>query len=264
MKSKIFFLFLFIFIMIGTVSAQKTWEKPMQKWNKDDAIKILNVSPWVQTYQSTEALAALDKAQMSETQSNLRINGSTPQQKVNGSTSRTLNVAPIIIRLHSSLLIRQALVRLQQIEKGYDKMDNETKANFDNSMKSILECPICKNYYVITMTKAIATSSENVEDGILQTMTNEQVKGNVWLVSDNGNKLELEQFVPPKGAKDLALFFFKRKDSNGNNFLTPEDKSFKFVFNNTFLGSNNPYASLLPKEIEFKISNLVVDGNLIF
>ncbi|MBX7171858.1 MAG: hypothetical protein K1X72_12930 [Pyrinomonadaceae bacterium] len=209
-------------------------------------------------------MAAIDKEEIAKTQNDLRISTATNQQKVQGSTSRALSVVPVIIRLHSALPIRQALVRLQQIDAGYDKMDEQKRTIFDNAMKNILDCPLCQNYYVVTMTKAVNSSRENVEDGLFQSMKNEQLKGNIWLVNENGEKDELEQFVPPKSANDLALFFFKRNDAQGNAFLTAEDKNFKVVFNSAFLTSSNPYASILPKSFEFKISGLVLNGNLIF
>lgn len=264
MKSKICFSVLSILLIFGTVVAQKTWEKPMQKWSKEDVIKILNTSPWVQTYQSTEGMAAIDKEQIAKTQNDLRINTSTTSQNVSGSTTRTLSVVPVIIRLHSALPIRQALVRLQQIEAGYDKMDEKKRTAFDKAMTNILDCPLCQDYYVVTMAKAINSSRENVEDGLFQTMKNEQLKGNIWLVNEKGEKQELEQFIPPKSATDLALFFFKRKTDKGTLFLTPEDKHFKFVFNNTFLNSNNAYSNILPRSFEFKVSSITVNGDLSF
>jgi len=90
------------------------------------------------------------------------------------------------------------------------------------------------------------------------------IEGNVWLVNENGDKSGLEQFIPPKGAKDLAIFFFKRHIENGKDLITPESKIFKFVFNNDFLGSDNPYAKFLPRNFEFKVSSLLVHDNLIF
>jgi hypothetical protein len=266
MKTKPFFLLAFALLMIGTVSAQKTWEKPMQKWNKEDTIKILNLSPWVQNYQSIENLTSIDKQAISQEQSNLSIRGLPTAGNSSSNNNQPTNVSvPVIyIRLYSALPVRQALVRLQQIEAGYEKMDTEKRTQFDNAMKTSLECPLCQNYYIVTMAKAVKSNDKEVEDGLFQTMKNEQMKGNVWLLNDKGDKLELAQFMPPKSSADFAYFFFKRKDANGNSFLTPENQSFKFAFNGAFLGGSNPYSKLLPPNFEFKISSLLMNGNLIF
>jgi len=115
-------LLLIIFLLIGTISAQKTWEKPFEKWSREDAIKILNTSPWVQTYQSTEALAAIGSQNSSQTNADMKITSTgavSSKYQVAGRVN--LAVPAVFIRLHSALPVRQALVRLQQIEAGYDK-----------------------------------------------------------------------------------------------------------------------------------------------
>lgn len=256
---KILFLLVFVGVTISTVSAQKTWEKPFNKWSKDDTLKILNNSPWVESYQSTEGAAALASQQAQQDQADLRI--SSPQ-KITGSTQRTLTVPPVDVRLHSGLPVRQAIVRLQQIQAGYDKMDEKKRAIFDDAMKNILECPLCQKYYIVTMSKSVDSSGREVDEGLFQTMNNEQLKGNIWLVNDKGEKLELAQFIPPKGAKDLAIFFFPR-DKN-NSFITLQSKSFKVMFNGDFLTSSNPYTKFLPRSFEFKVSDLIMGDKVAF
>ncbi len=243
-----------------TVSAQKFLEKPFQKWSKDDAIKILSDSSWARTYQSTEGAAGAAALQVSREQNQgANSGGSNPR-----STARYFGPAPVVIRLHSSLMVRQALIRIQQITAGYDKMDEKKKAEFDEQTKGFLGCPICQNYYVVTITKTFDSSSEGVEEGIFQRMTVEDMKGNVYLENDKGEKRELVQFTPPKGRGDSAVFFFARKDDKGNPFLTSQDKEFKFAFKNDFLTNKNPYAYLVPRTFEFKVSKMMVGETLEF
>ncbi|MGI8554760.1 MAG: hypothetical protein ACR2LT_00150, partial [Pyrinomonadaceae bacterium] len=247
---------------------QKTWEKPFQKWSKDDAVKISTNSPWTQDYQSSEGSAAIDRQAIAKEQADLRINPNYKGGSANsngGSKAGDVGVPVVQIRLHSALPVRQAFVRLQEIAAGYDKMDEKKRAEFDDKIKNTLECPLCQKFYIVTLSKSVNTSGQNVEDGLFQTMKLEDLKGNVWLENDKGERQELAQFIPPKGSKDFAVFFFPRLDAKGHEFLTSQNKTFKFVFDNNFLSvSKNPYASILPKNFGFDLSKLMIDEKIEF
>lgn len=254
------FLFVWLFSLTVTVSAQKVPEKPFQKWSKDEATKLLTDSPWVRTYQSGRGIAAASSDQIRREQADQQLYRDT----YGGSSARTMAPVPVVLRLHSALPIRQALVRLRQIQAGYDKMDEKQRADFDKANQALLNCAICQKFYVVTMTRFIDSTRQSVDEGVFQRMSLEQMKGNVWLANDKGERRELVQFIPPKDDKDMAVFFFPRLDEKGNSFLTPESKKLEFVFNNTFFNSNNPYASWLPRHFEFNVSKLVVGSDLVF
>jgi hypothetical protein len=180
------------------------------------------------------------------------------------SVARDYGNPPVVIRLHSALPIRQAIVRMQQIAEGYDKLPDDQKAKFDDSASKFLACPICKDYYVVSITKSTDASSGSVTDGIFQTMTINEIKGNITLVNDKGDKRMVAQFTPPKRDGESAVFFFKRVDENGTSFLDLSSKNFKFVFNNTFLDAKNAYSSLVPLNWEFDVSKLIMANKIEF
>jgi hypothetical protein len=261
MKINKLFLFACIFCLAITASAQKMLEKPYQKWSKEDALKLLNESPWAQSYQSAEAAAAAAQAQSAQEQNDQRILNRNPT----GRTTRNLGAQPVSIKLQSGLPVRQAMVRLQQIEAGYDKWDDEKRSKFDASAKDFLACNVCQNYYVITITKFLKASGQGVDDGMFQTLKVEDVKGKVKLINDKGVERELAQFVPARKAGESAVLFFKRMDDNGVPFLSPENKDFALVFTTDFLNPNtNPYGGLLPRRMEFKVSKLMVGEQIAF
>ncbi len=252
--------FICLCFLASAVLAQKTWEKPLQKWSKDDAIKVLSSSPWAQTYQSNEGSSAAAAQQVSREQSqSVNSGGSNPR-----SVARYFGPPPVVIRLHSALPIRQALVRMQQLNAGYDKMDEKQKADFDAGAKGFLTCSICQSHYVVTITQFPDSSGQSVEEGIFQRMTLKDLKGNISLVNEKGEQRQLIQFTPPKGRGDSATFFFSKKDDKGNFFLTSESKEFKLVFKNEFLSINNPYAYLVPRSFEFKVSKMMMADNVEF
>lgn len=260
MKFKILLLFICLCYLSNVSFAQKTWEKPFQKWSREDAIKILSTSPWAQTYQSTSGASGAAQQQINREQGqSVNSGGSNPR-----SVARSFGPAPVVIRLHSALPVRQALVRLQQISAGYDKMDEKQKAQFEAASKTFLDCAICQNYHVVTITQFPDSSGQSVDEGIFQSMTLNDLKGNVWLENEKREKRELFQFTPPKGSGDSAVFFFARKDDKGNLFLTPEIKELKFVFKNEFLNTGNRYNGLVPRNFEFKVSKMMIGESIEF
>jgi hypothetical protein len=263
LAKSIFLLFICISFLNVMTTAQKTWEKPFEKWNMDDALKIVTSSPWAQTYQSPEIEAAIAQQQAARDQRNNTANSGGSGATL-GSVSRLLGASPVVIRLHSALPVRQAIVRGKQISAGYDKMNKQEKEEMDKSVSVFLNCPACQNYYVVTITQFPDSSSQSVQEGIFQRMTFKELEGNVYLHNDKGEQRELVQFTPPKRAGESAYFFFERKDDKGNLFLTPDNKDFKFVFKNEFLTPANPYAILVPRSFEFKVSKMIIGEKLEF
>lgn len=253
-------LFVLLCSLTMTAAAQKTLEKPFQKWGKEEALKIYNASAWVQTYQSPESSALAAQREINREQSQTANSGGNNPR----STARNFGLPPVVIRLYSALPVRQAVVRIRQIEANYDKMDEKQRADFDKATQGLLDCVICKKFYVVTLTKFIDTSGQYVDEGVFQRMELEQLKNNIWLVNEKGERRDLVQFNAPKKAADMAVFYFAREDDKGVPFLTPESKKLEFVFNNDFLDSRNPYTPLLPRRFEFNVSKLIVGGNLVF
>lgn len=246
-------------IAASAQNTEKTLQKPFQKWSEDEAMKIISSLPWSNQYQSTTGLAAAGQIAQAREQSDTLLGG-----RERGRSARYIQPPPVVIRLFSALPVRQAMARVQQIKNGYDKMNDEQRNKFDQSLKSFLDCAICQNYYVVTLTK-LKDSSGSVDDGVFQTLKYEDLKGKIWLVNDKNERRELVQFTPPKGAGDSAVFFFKRADDKGNALLTTDSKDVKFLFANELLtGSNNAYGELIPSSFDFKVSKLIINNKVEF
>jgi hypothetical protein len=247
-----------ILILAGSTFGQKMLEKPHASWGKEETLRLYRDSAWAKPYQAGAAAAAAGQVAREQRQS-VNSGGSDPK-----SVARNFGPPPVTLRLHSALPMRKAIVRMRQIDAGYDKMSDADKAAFDASQKKFLDCAICKEYYVVTLTKDPDSSGATVEEGIFQGMTFEQLKGNVKLVNDKGEERELSQFNAPKGAQDMTVFYFKRTNDAGDPLFTPESKDLKFVFRSDFLDSKNRFAYLLPRTFEFKVSKMIFGEELLF
>ena len=249
-----------LFALSISTFGQKNLEKSYHTWTKEEALKILNGQPFSDKYQSEAGVAGVARQVAAADQEEQRI-GSGPQFR----TSRTLGPAPIVVRLQSSLPLRQAIVRLQEIQAGYDKMSEDDRKKFDNSVAEMLNCKLCTNYYVVTMYKFKNSAMGVVDQGLFQGVKPEDMKGKIWLENDKGERRPVEQFTPANGAGDLAVFFFRRFDESGKPLLTPENKSFKLTFATELRSSRTIQdSSLLPTAFEFKVAKMIVNDQVAF
>jgi hypothetical protein len=261
MIQRILLVLLLTLALSSLASAQKfVTEKPYTDWGREDALRLITDSPWAKPYQSTSgsSAAAAQQSVREQNQSASR-GGSNPR-----SVSRDFGPPPVTARLHSGVPIRQAIVRLQQFEVGYDRMSDADKALFDKGRKGFLECPICKDYYVITLVKAVDASGQLADEALFQGMSAADLKGNVKLVNDDGEERELVEFNAPKNSRDAAVLYFKRTDASGKPLLTKDSKDFKIIFSSEFLSTKNRFAYLIPRTFEFKVSKLVAANDVLF
>lgn len=242
------------------IFGQKFLSKPWTEWSKDESLSLLSESAWAKTYTSIEGAARAQAGSIARTQRDTASRGGGNP----GSSSRDMGNFPIVIRLHSSPYVRQAMVRLQQLNVKYDKMSAEEKAKFDASRKGYLDCAICRDYYVVTITKFTDASGESTNEAIFQAMTLEDMKGGISLVNDKGAVRELVQFTAPKMGGDPAIFFFKRTDEAGTPLVAADTKELQFVFSNDFVQRDKRYSALYPKRFEFPVSKMIVSDAVAF
>ncbi len=106
--------------------ARATWPqdeqtKPFRTWTKAEAKKLLNDSPWAKTQEVSSVYGLGVPTDFKFT-----------------------------LRLRSALPIREALVRLKQIEAHYDQLSEKERATFDAKTKGLLDCPACADNYVLS------------------------------------------------------------------------------------------------------------------
>lgn len=260
MRSKVLLILILTLACAIPLSAQKFLTKPYTEWSKDEALKVATDSAWAKQFSSVDAAAGVD----ARAATRARMDSVNSGGNRAGSVSATLGSLPVTIRIHSSLLVRKALVRLQQIEIKYDKMDDSKKAAFDASKKGFLDCAICKDYYVVTLTRYIDSSGQSIDQGMFAAIKPEEIIGKVSLINDKGERRDLIQFNPAKSGTDSAVFYFKRTDDNGNPLVTKDTKDLEFVFSGEFMQWEKRYAGQYPKKWEFDIQKMIVDGNVSF
>lgn len=246
----------------NSVFGQKILEKPYQKWTKDDALGLVMSSPWAVTYQNPLGTIGAEISQISRNQRDSATEGGNGDN--GGARVRNSGPAPIVVRLHSGYPIRHAIARGRQIAAGYDKMDDKQKSDFDLSSKGFLDCAICKDYYVVSVTSLPDSNSQSLDEAIFQRSTLAELKELISLMNDKGEKRSLFQFNAPKKMGDSAYLFFARKDVSGKPLISEENKTFKLIFEGDFFNSKNPYAAQVPRSVEFKVAQITVKNEIVF
>jgi hypothetical protein len=196
---------------------QKVWEKKSyDQWSLGDTRTILMDSPWAQT-----RIEKTDSAQNT-----------------------------LVVRLHSALPVRQALIREKQIELNYHKFTAADKARFDSELKEFLECPDCLKYYMVTL------SADALRP--LRRLSVDQVKPYIYLANDQGERRALVSFVASGEAK--TTFIFKRFDDQGKPLIDVTSKRLYFKIEDKLLESRTvPIA-----RFTFEVSPLIQNGVVIF
>ena len=237
LDGRLFLAAIFFSILVRTVSAQNVWERDWQSWKINDAGKILSNSPWAKNcYRDDMKMPC----------------GLAPRGNISKAT-----LPPIIVRFFSSLKIRQATVRLTQLQNNYDKMDAQKKSAFDESVKNSLICAVCKSYYVFTLFQSVV--DENGKSVFNDKLKNEKLENlaeRIYLSNDKNEKRKLA-YVKVRNVY-LAELYFPVADEKQNPLITPDTKKM------TLNLKTNLWTEGVLEEVEFDVRKMLIDNKLDF
>lgn len=239
--------------LVGLTTAQekKAAESSYQQWTKTDVIKLLSDSPWAKT--QTERVRRRGQVRSIAGQN----------EDVLGERRGDLTSAEdpydysFTMRLRSALPVRQAIVRLVQLDNNYNQMDKAQRKALDAQTKELLECKECADYYVVSV--GFASSNNSSSDLIYQWFNGQTlpgIKDYVYLANDRGGRRELARFIPPKGPGEEVFFLFPRLDEKGQPLFTPVDK--KLIFRMSDIKANSV------TNFSLDVSKLIVNGKVEF
>ena len=235
--------------------AQNVWTgKPFTQWSRSDAESVLNDSPW-SSHQ--EVRMQFEKEKQTAAGSYSGVSSASAA----GSQTEVLSDLPVdfifTLRLRSALPVRQALVRLKQLESDSKKLSKKDLENFDSQIKGLLECPACAGNYVVTLSSK--SLNRPGADAVYTTFKGGRLadlKRFVFLANERGERRELVHFVAPKVPGEEAVFFFPRLDEKGAPLLTPENKQLLINLSDKQVNSVSNF--------KIDVSKLVMNGKVEF
>jgi hypothetical protein len=241
--------------LFGAICAQNDLpNKPFLEWSKKEAEAILNNSPWAR---QQEVRIKFDKETQKAAGSYSGVSSAAAAQSETEVSSQVPVDFVFTIRLRSALPVRQAMVRLKNLETNLEKMTAEQRAAFEKQTKGLLDCPACAANYVVTLSSKSKNSPG--ADAVYATFKGGRLtdlQRYVYIANERGDRRSLVFFVPPKAPGEEAVFFFPRADEKGAPLLTPDNK--ELLINLT----DNQANSITNFKLD--VSRLVMNGKVEF
>lgn len=242
-------------LLLGVACGAAAQEKPSassyRQWTKADVIKLLSDSAWART----QTQRVIRRGQVrSVAGQNEDVVGDRKGQLSSAEDAYEYNFT---MRLRSALPVRQAIVRLVQLEGNYDRMEKSERKAFDAQTRELLECKECAEYYVVSV--GFASSNNSVTDLVYEWFNGQTLpglKGYIYLANARGGRRELARFIPPKAPGEEVFFLFPRLDEKGQPLFTPEDK--KLIFRMSDIKANSV------TNFSLDVSKIIVEGKVEF
>ena len=235
--------------------AQSVWTgKPFTQWSRSDAESVLNDSPW-SSHQ--EVRMQFEKEKQTAAGSYSGVSAASAA----GSQVEVTSDLPVdfvfTLRLRSALPVRQALVRLKQLEADSKKLNQKDAETFDAQIKGLLECPACAGNYVVTLSsKSRNRPGADAVYGTFKGGRLSDLQRFVFIANDRGERRQLVHFVAPRAPGDDAIFFFPRLDEKGAPLLTPKSKDLLINLSDKQVNSVSNF--------KIDVSKLVLNGKVEF
>ena len=242
-------------IAASAAHAQAVWtDKPFTQWSRSDAETVLNDSPW-SSHQ--EVRMQFDKEKQTAAGSYSGVSSAAAVS----SQMEVMSDLPVdfifTLRLRSALPVRQALVRLKQLESDSRKLSKKDLETFDAQIKGLLECPACAGNYVVTLSsKSLNRPGADAVYATFKGGRLSDLQRFVFLANERGERRQLVHFVAPRVPGDDAIFFFPRLDAKGAPLLTPESKQLLINLSDKQVNSVSNF--------RIDVSKLVMNGKVEF
>lgn len=223
---------LFIFLLVCTLADSAALpQKPYRQWTLQEAVAVLNKSPWGRQTTFTKVVGGIGSGVFGEKEI----------------------YSTFFVRFLSARPIREALVRLKQIQSGYDEMDDAARRGFDAASEKSLDVGL-RRWIVVTVNfRSNDPDTERQVKQFLESQSFETIRNRVFISTAHFPNLRISAYYPPQGDAIGAKFVFPR-EIESEPVISDQDKSLTFQL--------DP-AGVNGLVLEFPLSEMKVDGELI-
>jgi hypothetical protein len=242
MRTRVLLLTGFLLAMGSPGHAGDFWkDKDYRQWSRNECRKMLQDSPWAKAYVLSQVfITSLDAPLADQRQAAEREREANP---------RTV----FQLQLRSARPIRQALVRLQQLQMGYDERSEEERQQFDRQAEEFLAAQFPDTVIVYVEYGSNVDADNRRLRLEWQSKTTETLRNSVFLLGSKGVRVPLENYTVAEGAQQTFQFVFPRQ-VDGRPVVGPQDKRLQVEFE---YGGQR----LL---VEFPLKKMMVGGDLLF
>jgi len=226
------FVFFLLSLFIPCAYPDGLPQKEFSQWSVDEAVSVLNKSPWARQMTFTRVVGGIGSGVFGEKEI----------------------YSTFFVRFLSARPIRQALVRLQQIQQGYDRMDTTARSEFDGLTERLLD-PDLGRWIVLTVNfRSNDPDTERSVKQFFQSQSFETIKNRVHLSTVRFPQLEISAYYPPQGDAIGAKFVFPRQ-VDSVPVLTDEDRTVSFQLDPVGMDSG-----LI---VDFSLAPMKINGELV-
>ncbi len=198
---KLLFPILLLVWWASPADIQRTLQRPFEQWTEEQAVELLNDSPWAKQATFTRLIEGVGS-------------GVRGEKEI---------LSTYYVRLLSAKPVRQALARLEQIKRGYEKMDDRDKASFDEMIRPGLELDMSRWMVVSVNFRSNDPERENRLARFFETETTESLRNNAFLATAKVSQVRLAAYHPPAGDGLGARFVFPRTVDGQEIVSGPQD-----------------------------------------
>lgn len=235
-----------VLMIVGTVLAQK--DKKWTDWNKKDADKVLNDSPWAKTQNDTDTRESMFTPTSAAGVNGAGATSNDPARSAQGATNQSTNMI-YYVRFFSARPIRQALAR--SIELAQSGMDPAAVAKLHGWAE--VKSP---DAIIVTVSfKGGAGADSRSINPVMQAFNGAvtgTLKNNTYLQRTDGQQLFLQEYVPPGKDGFGARFIFERAPG-GKLFIDNGSKEIRFF---------SQVSGGVKIDRRFKVADMMYEGEL--
>lgn len=225
---------LVLFLCIDGWSKDFWLEKPFAKWNKKEAEKILNDSPWADSVTFSEPAPVISSV--------------TPRTATLGDTGGRIDVYRIFrVRFLSARPVRVALGRMTRIMKEGDRTEG-----IDPGAQQFIDASFGDRIVLALETESNSQRAGGELARLLSSLTLARVQPDTYLQSPSGKKNYLSDYVPPSPDGLGAKLVFSRT-VDGTPFISGEEGTIRFVAK---------FSDRYKMSVQFKLEKMLFDGKL--
>lgn len=214
------------------VGALAGTDKGFREWTLEQAVEILNQSPWARQETFTRVIGGIGS-------------GISGEKEI---------YSTYFVRFLSARPIREAFARVNQIQQGYDQLSEPEKRRVDESLAPGLELDF-RRWIVVTVNfRSNDPETERYVQRFFQVQTSATIKSRAFLSTARFPQLQIVAYYPPRGDVLGAKFVFAR-EVDGSPVVSPNDTQVSFELEVPGRSSD--------LRVTFSVPPMMVEGELV-
>jgi hypothetical protein len=177
----------------------------VESWSLEEAVKILNESPWARQETYTRIVGGIGS-------------GIQGEKEI---------FSTFFVRFLSAEPIQKAYARVKQIHLGYDELADEEKQRLDREIENALNIEVDDWIVVAVAFRSNNPSQESRVDQFFESQTSETIKTRAYLSTQRFPRIQIAAYYPPDEKSVGAKFVFPRR-IDGTPVVSPSDDDLAF------------------------------------